>query len=245
MRINLITYSTHIMHELQTKPKSPTLVSLARQEALRPAHMEFIKEFILTHNIKESYLHAIDPDADPSTASSQGAALLKRPYIRQELRAQQRKARTEGDQSLSLARTEKRNYLARLVRVNPLDIDPDDPNDPNGDLVDSVVRSYDKDGNLLRTTLKIPSKLQAIEVDNRMTGHNEPEVIEHRLAPGIMILPSIKNAESVGEVDVLAQWEKDAKVQQSSLKDGTDPIEAEFIAEDVDLDEDPFGDMLS
>ena len=145
-----------------------------------------------------------------------GPTWSRHPIVKNELE----RLRNESELNRGLSRQEKRNFLARVVRANPLEIDPDDPNDPNADLIDSIVKNYDKDGNLIKTTVKLVSKAQALEMDNKMTWHNAPEQIEHRLSGGVMLIP-------VGRVDSLEDWEGAAKNQQNGLKEGV--IDCELL----------------
>ncbi len=114
---------------------------------------------------------------------------------------------TETD--LVLSRQEKRQFLARVVRADFKSIDLDDPDEEDGDLIESVTRKYDKDGNHIGTTIKLPSKNQCIEIDNRMAGHNEPEEVNHNHGGGVMLVPV--------NGDTLDDWEKEAIAQQEKL----------------------------
>ena len=208
---------------------------------IREKHGAFIREYLVSYNMTEAYISAVDPDLTRRDACKRARGLLNKKLVQEELVRQQRLARATEDEATMLARNEKRVFLARVVRTDLMSIDPDDPHEANGDLLSEVTRKYDKEGNHTSNTFKMPNKLNAIEMDNKMTGHNEPEVVEHRVNSGVMLLPSA--GEGVGTIDVLSTWEKDAQMQQAGLKSGADPgqddaVEAEFEIEDGD-------DMLS
>ena len=66
-------------------------------------------------------------------------------------------------EALSVA--EKRAFLAATVRANPLD--PDLP----GHLIQEARTEVDQSGNT-KKVIKLPSKLEAINIDNKMAGDN-------------------------------------------------------------------------
>jgi hypothetical protein len=105
----------------------------------------------------------------------------------------------------TLSRQEKRETLARVVRMTPREMSMD------SSIVDSVVILKDAEGNVKKITYKCPSKIAAIEVDNKMAGHNEPEQHEHTHKSGVMMMPN--SGKTLGEL------EKDIIVRQRALKD--------------------------
>lgn len=72
-----------------------------------------------------------------------------------------------------LSLTEKRRFLARIVRVPLARINPEDPNDPNADLVESYRRSDSEAGSSV--AFKKLSSLSAIEADNKLCGDGQPD----------------------------------------------------------------------
>lgn len=154
-----------------------------------------------------SYMEAFPRCKSRKAANSASQVLLKDPRIQAEIRRLQKATETP----LTLSIQEKREFLARVVRADITKIDPDDPDEKNGQLLDSVNRSYDKDGNQLKTTVKLCSKIQAIEVDNKLAGHNTPEEHNLNVGGGVMLVP-------MGGV-TLDEWEKAAVAQQEALKD--------------------------
>lgn len=127
--------------------------------------------------------------------------LSKRPDVAAEIKRLQK----ETESSLTLSRQEKREFLARVVRGNLAELDE------SSDLVESVSRNFDKDGNEIKVTVKMPGKATCIEIDNRMAGHNEPEEYKHTVENGVMLVP-------VG-ASTLDEWEKFAAKQQAELKE--------------------------
>lgn len=151
------------------------------------------------------YMEAF-PRCRTEEAARKGFSRLENlPHIQAEIKRLQDATET-GE---TLTRQEKRVFLARVVRVNPVAIDPDDPEDENADLVEGVTRRYDKEGNHISTSFKMPSKMSAVEIDNKMAGHNEPDEVKHTHGGGVMLVP-------VGG-DSLDEWEKDAVKQQEAL----------------------------
>jgi len=65
----------------------------------------------------------------------------------------------------ALSVAEKRAFLAATVRANPLD--PDLP----GHLIQEARTEVDPAGNI-KKVIKLPSKLEAINIDNKMAGDN-------------------------------------------------------------------------
>ena len=156
------------------------------------------------------YMEAFPRCKSKDAARSSYQDLERLPHIQEEIKRLQDATET----SETLSRQEKRVFLARCVRVNALAIDPEDVDDPNADLVTDVKRRYDKDGNHVETSFKTPAKLNAVEIDNKMAGHNEPDEVSHHLDGGVMLVPT--GGENLDE------WEKDAVKQQEGMKKPTD-----------------------
>lgn len=208
-------------------------LSIKETVRLLPHHRDFVAHYLEHGDITEAYLECIEPGIERQSAGMKGHSLLKYKFIYDEVERQRKLMRDKEDPKLMMSRYEKRTFLARVARANPLKINPDNPDDENGDLVESVTRHYDREGNHIRTVIKLPSKLQAVEIDNRMTGDNEPEVHELRLGGGVMLVP-------VG-AETLDGWEKHAITQQQELKSQKRPIqntgvevEGEFVEADTD-----------
>lgn len=140
------------------------------------------------------------PNAKKTSAHVLASKLDKKPEIQAEIARLQKYTETP----LTLSRQEKREFLAKVVRCDARKLEEDSP------LVQSVTHYYDKDGNRIRTVLKIPNKNQAIEIDNKMAGHNEPEEMNHNFLGGVMVIPADANS--------LSDFEKMAFAQQETLK---------------------------
>jgi hypothetical protein len=189
---------------------------------LNPKRTKFCQLVAGGKGPSEAYAEAYELDDNQPTSAAYN--LMKLDTVQMEIKRLQIITREITDHENLLTRNEKRKYLAGVVRANVLTIDPDNPDDPSGWLVESVIRQYDKEGNLVRTTVKLPSKLQALEMDNKMTGENQPDVIEHKISGGVMLIPT--------GGDTLDAWEKIAMSQQGSLKDGA--IDLSVESDDVD-----------
>lgn len=150
----------------------------------------------------DCYLQAFPRCKSKKTAAGRYQQLELDPRIQAEIQRLQDATET----SLVLSRQEKREFLARVVRANLGELDE------SSDLVDSVTRRYDKDGNEISTTFKLPSKAQCIEIDNKMAGHNEPEEMNIHHDGGVMLVPT-----GGGTLD---EWEKEAVAQQKKLTAG-------------------------
>ncbi len=155
----------------------------------------------------DCYLTAYPRTKKAETARVNYQRLEKDPRI--SARIKELMQATETD--LVLGRQEKREFLARVVRANFKSIDPDDPEEENADLIESITRRYNKDGDHIATTIKLPSKATCIEIDNRMAGHNEPEEHLHKHEGGVMLVPT-----GGGTMD---EWEKEAVRQQQELQE--------------------------
>jgi len=149
----------------------------------------------------EAYMSAFPRTKKRETARSSYQKLEADPRIPARIKELQEATETD----LVLTRQEKREFLARIVRANLAELDE------SSDLIESVTRRYDKEGNETGTTYKMPSKAQCIEIDNKMAGHNEPEEVNHNFEGGVMLVPT-------GGAS-LDEWEKAAIAQQEALKE--------------------------
>jgi hypothetical protein len=147
----------------------------------------------------DAYLDAYPRTRKPETARVSYQKLEKDPRIQKRIKELQEATETD----LVLSRQEKREFLARVVRANLGGLDE------SSDLLDSVTRRYDKEGNEISTTFKLPSKASCIEIDNKMAGHNEPEEMNVHHDGGVMLVPT-----GGGTLD---EWEKEAVAQQKKL----------------------------
>lgn len=153
-------------------------------------------------NKTQAYLQAF-PNAQPKSANTLAARLEKRAEIQAEINRLQKKTET----ATVLTRQEKREFLARVVRAKLSDLTEE------SDLVDSKTMYYDKEGNHVRTVLKMPGKATCIEIDNKMAGHNEPEKVDVTVNGGVMFVPVPSGGAT------LEDWEKASVAQQEVLRD--------------------------
>jgi len=151
---------------------------------------------------REAYLAAY-PNVSRSSAPTLANRLDRKPEIRAEIERLQKKTET----ATVLSRQEKREFLARVVRAKIAEVDE------TSDLVDSKTLYYDKEGNLIRTVLKLPGKATCIEIDNKMAGHNEPEKVDVTVNGGVMFVPVASGGATLDE------WEKAAATQQENLRE--------------------------
>jgi hypothetical protein len=156
-----------------------------------------------------------------SSANSGVQVMLKKPEVQDmmELMAE------EAQSKLTMSRTSKREFLCRLRDVKITEINLDDVEKKDHDLIESVTYRYDREGNKISATVKLPSKLQALDMDNRMAGHNEAEKIEIELTGGVMMIPAPTGADA---------WELEAEGQQRKLKE-VDYVDIETEEEDPSL----------
>lgn len=101
------------------------------------------------------------------SAAASACRLLKNAKVKSYLE----ELRNEVREKAVLSIQEKREYLAEILRTPIRKIQQDSP------LIQEVriTTTTDKEGNKTQTTtIKIPSKLDAIKIDNIMMGHNNP-----------------------------------------------------------------------
>jgi phage terminase small subunit len=83
----------------------------------------------------------------------------------------------------ALSIEEKRAFLAKAVRSSPAEITPDSP------LCQEYREDVDNQGNV-RRQVKLVNKLQAIEIDNKMSGHNYADTQDHTQTNPFLFLVS-------------------------------------------------------
>lgn len=151
---------------------------------------------------REAYLAAF-----PNASRSSAPVLANRLDRKLEIQAEIKRLQTKTETATVLTRQEKREFLARVVRAKIGEIDE------TSDLCDSKTLYYDKEGNHIRTVLKMPSKAQCIEIDNKMAGHNEAEKVDVTVNGGVMLVPM-----GSGGPETLDEWEKQSVLQQEAIK---------------------------
>lgn len=112
----------------------------------------------------EAYRQEISAKCTLATAETKGPALSRKSQVRvriEWLKGQvEQKAREIADGTV-LTMLEKRQFLARVVRMKGAAIDEED----DGDLINGV--RYDKQG---RRMLVLPDKIAAVKLDNDLAG---------------------------------------------------------------------------
>ena len=135
---------------------------MPRQKTLNARQLKFCQLFTsgeTAGNIAQSHRKAgyICPTIEGHGAN--GIRVLKSERIQKEIAKLREKAFAKSVLSFS----EKRNFLARVVRA--------DASNPDADLVQEMREEVDAEGNVKRTR-KIVSKIDAIRADNNMAGDN-------------------------------------------------------------------------
>lgn len=169
---------------------------------LNPNQLKFAQLSAGGMNKRQAYREAYPKCGSEKAASTKSQLLWSDPRVVKVVEDIRKASSTVS----TLSVREKREFLARTVRCNVQNLSEED-----ADLVESIKKSYDKDGNFLSEDLRLGSKLKAIEIDNRLAGHNEPEEHKVDVGGGVMLVP-------VGGAS-LDEWEKEAVAQQEALKD--------------------------
>ena len=103
------------------------------------------------------------------TSRAPAAGVIKR---RQDYKDYVAWLRTQSSTDTTLSMQEKREFFARIVRTPLAALKPDEPNDPNGDLIKSYSYNETETGTSSRIEKLDP--LKAIEIDNTLS-HDDPE----------------------------------------------------------------------
>jgi len=123
--------------------------------------------------------------------SSLGCRLLKTPRVADEVK----KLRERVFEKTALSFSEKRNYLARVVRS--------DATAPDPDLVQEIREEVDAEGNVKRVR-KMVSKLEALNIDNKMIGHEHKDREVQASNPFLFLINLSKPGASLVQGDVAA-----------------------------------------
>ena len=114
------------------------------------------------------------------------------------------------NQAKILSLQEKRERLKEIIDFNIMALTQREITDAEGRIIESVKKTYNKDGDLISITYRMPSRLAALKLDNEMAGHlaalganKDPE------ESGVMV---------VGEEGSLEEWEDAAIRQQEELR---------------------------
>ena len=164
-----------------------------RKRPLNTRQKRFIENHILKGmSIAESVRRAgyIISSGRSEDFSSVGCRLLKTPRVASEVRKLQEKEFSKN--ALSFA--EKRAFLARAVRA--------DASNPDADLVQEVIETHGEHGSSKR--VKIVSKLEAINIDNKMSGDEFKDRNPQASNPFLFIVQLGKAELSQGDSGIVA-----------------------------------------
>lgn len=146
--------------------------------ALNPKQCAFVDHYLAGSSATAAYMAAYPGLSESDAAASASRMLSKNANVREYVQ----RSKLADQAASALSREEKRAMLADLVRVNITEIvGPDGSVDAEmAHLLQELQYSTDKNGNRV-ITVKLPSKLQAIQIDNQMSGDNAPEEHHHSL----------------------------------------------------------------
>ncbi|MCU0751548.1 MAG: hypothetical protein MUC40_00695 [Akkermansiaceae bacterium] len=138
-----------------------------------PRHQRFADLLLAGKKAGDAYKLAGLKAGTVHSAHASASKLKRRPDVAAYLEAVQTAAATKAVLSIE----EKRAFLARVVRTRFAVLDPRDANDENGDLIASFSESETETSRTMR--VEKYNALKAIEIDNKMAGHNAAEQVEH------------------------------------------------------------------
>jgi hypothetical protein len=165
---------------------------MPRQKALNLRQQRFCKLFTqgeTAGNISQSHRKAGYVCPTIEGHASNGCRLLKSERIKKEIS----RLREKAFSSDVLTFNEKRNYLARVVRS--------DATAPDADLVQEVREEVDAEGNVKRVR-KMVSKLEALNIDNKMIGHEHKDREVQASNPFMFLISLSKPGASLAQGDV-------------------------------------------
>jgi len=160
------------MSETAVQASCDTLEALRLE--LNPKQCAFVDGYLDGMPAYKAYLSAY-PDSSEHVARASSTRLLK---ANENVMAYVAEARLVSHRANALTREEKRSYLADVVRTPVTEIVAKDGSivEGKGHLVQEIVTSYNKDGEP-SVKVKVPNKLDAIRIDNSMSGDDAP--VEH------------------------------------------------------------------
>jgi phage terminase small subunit len=163
-----------------------------KQRALNTRQKRFIENHVIKGmSIAESVRRAgyCIKSGRSEDFSSWGCRLLKTPRVADAVR----KLREKSFEKQALSFAEKRSFLARSLRC--------DPSNPDPDLVQEIREEVDQEGNVKRTR-KVVNKLQALDLDNKMAGHEFKDREPQASNPFLFIVNLSKQGASLGNGSV-------------------------------------------
>ena len=121
-----------------------------------------------TMNQTHAYMECF-PDSTYEAARANAVRLIAQDSVIKEIKRLQDLA----DEGNVLSIREKREFLAAAIRTPISEIDENNP------LATEITRTFGENGSSEK--IKTFSKEKAIELDNKMAGHYEPEQVEHNV----------------------------------------------------------------
>tara|TARA_R110000796_G_scaffold252537_2_gene387454 strand:+ start:896 stop:1462 length:567 start_codon:yes stop_codon:yes gene_type:complete len=159
-------------------PKPSKLLRKLRL-ALNPKQCAFVDHLFSPMKAFEAYKLAYGDDSTDKIAG-QGAWRLMHQGPTGEYCQQ---FKLEQWEAVMMSREEKRAILAKVARTAITDVVDSNGtiNEDFADIIEQVSQSTDRDGNAV-VTVKLPSKLAAVTIDNQMAGHQAPIQVSHSLS---------------------------------------------------------------
>lgn len=132
-----------------------------KHRKLTDVQREFCRLYVEYSNATRAYREAYGKSSEvkESTCRSNASKLLTNTNILTEIE----RIRSEIDKAAVLSLQEKRKFLANVIRTPIHEVDRDSP------LCQTYEYSSTNDGS--KEIIKMPSKLEAIKIDNDMMGH--------------------------------------------------------------------------
>jgi len=136
------------------------------KKALNSQQLAFCRNVANGKNNTQSYLAAYKGVRSENAAQSAATRLLSNVMVIEKVEQLRHASETKN----TLSRQEKREFIAKVLRTNV-----DELNNPeNKHLIQERTRTMTPGGGK-KEVLKMPSKMEAIKLDNLMQGDNEPE----------------------------------------------------------------------
>ena len=159
---------------------------MEEEDEITPMEMEVCHNYLMGMPKGRAYRAVFEDSGSIASAASSASRLFNRPRVKKYMDGLKEDLRKESVLTLQ----EKQAFLADVVRTPLGEITEESP------LCQEITKTYDEDG-LKSEKFKMPSKLGAIEIDNKMTGDNAPEKLELNKAPVINFSVGV----SSGQID--------------------------------------------
>lgn len=175
------------MSEIQVSDIEITPEITAARDELEQKQLRFVEEYLAGTTPQESYLIAYGEGKTPSSVLSAPYRMLKNPRVMRYIAL----IRDEIYRPQAMSKEEKRYRLARISRQDLSDAFLEDGgvNPAIGDVVQEITVSRSPDGSE-SVKVKLPSRLSAIDIDNRMAGDYQPVKSEMDIRALIANIPN-------------------------------------------------------